>query len=139
LQKQTCPRRISEPGPWERTENLDSWRLGTSFVKYTNDPAFLSCSFCGSLHPEQFLSFVAQNWTVVPTDKNYKAYLGRPIETRPLLEGSELTIDFEEVGKFYFQHLSTEQQERFSELLNIGQMRLAYPGHFYRRPYFLID
>jgi len=137
MTKQTCPRRMTDFGPWEREENLDRWRSGTSFAKYANDPTFRNCSFCGSIDPEQFLDFVAQGWVVVPTDKDYKAYLGRPVDPHPLLEGSEVTIDFEEVGKFYFQHLTAEQQGRFVELLNSDQMRLAYPGHFYRKPYFI--
>lgn len=38
--------------------------------------------------------------------------------------------------KFYFYHLSDEQQARFVELLNAKKMKIGYPGHFYRLPYF---
>ena len=39
-------------------------------------------------------------------------------------------------GKFYFQHLSPEQQNKFIELYNAKKMKLGYPGHFYSRPFF---
>lgn len=40
------------------------------------------------------------------------------------------------VAKFYFVHLSVEQQAEFLELYNTRAMRLSYPGHLYVLPYF---
>ncbi len=42
-----------------------------------------------------------------------------------------------EQTKFYFQHLSEEQMRRFIELLNGKKLKLDFPGHFYRLPYFI--
>lgn len=40
-------------------------------------------------------------------------------------------------GKFYFQHLSQEQQIKFIDLLNAKKLNLDYPGHFYAKPFFI--
>jgi hypothetical protein len=40
-------------------------------------------------------------------------------------------------AKFYFQHLSPEQRVRFIELLNAKKLKLDFPGHFYRLPFFI--
>jgi len=39
-------------------------------------------------------------------------------------------------AKFYFQHLSKADRARFIELHNADKMTLAFPGHFYARPFF---
>lgn len=39
-------------------------------------------------------------------------------------------------AKFYFQHLSTEEQQRFIELVNAHTMKIGMPGYFYRLPFF---
>ncbi|MGW2692350.1 hypothetical protein ACWC3Y_10870 [Streptomyces sp. NPDC001296] len=39
-------------------------------------------------------------------------------------------------AKFYFQHLSEQQQDEFIELHNARRMRIGYPGHFYQPPFF---
>ncbi len=41
------------------------------------------------------------------------------------------------VAKFYYQHLSREQQEEFVGLINAGRMRIAPPGRFYVAPFFV--
>lgn len=73
---QTCPRRMNEMGPWKREENLDDWTTGRGLAGVQGDN--LSCSFCGSLHPADFLRLVGEGWIVGATDKSYKAYLARP-------------------------------------------------------------
>ena len=73
---QTCPRRMGEYGPWEHTEGRDAWTTGHGVVG--QDAVGLSCSFCGSLHPDRFMELVREGWEVGPTDKDYKAYLCRP-------------------------------------------------------------
>lgn len=40
-------------------------------------------------------------------------------------------------SKFYFEHLSDEQKQRFVDLLNKGKLTLREPGFFYRRPFFI--
>lgn len=119
--KQTCPRRMQEYGPWEREEGLDSW--STSSRRSGEQTPF--CSFCGSLHPARFLELIAEGWRVEPTDKNYKAYL------RTRQDDASLWT------KFYYQHLSGEQQQEFIDLYNSRQMVLAEPGHFYVLPFFI--
>lgn len=83
-----------------------------------------TCSYCGSLLGDAFMKQVENigQVTLVPTDKNYKVYYR-------YANGSQ--------GKFYFQHLSSEQMQRFVELLNAKQLTFAHPGHFYTRPYFI--
>lgn len=39
--------------------------------------------------------------------------------------------------KFYFQHLDDAGQKRFIDLLNGRKLNIAYPGHFYRPPFFV--
>lgn len=75
--QQTCPRRLTDFGPWERTEGLDSWTTGHGLVG--QDQVGPSCSFCGSLHPDRFMELVRDGWIVGPTDKDYKAYLESPV------------------------------------------------------------
>lgn len=77
------------------------------------------CSYCGSLHPDDVFAEIEKGGTLTPTDKNYKVYVSGG--------GS---------GKFYFQHFSPEQQQRFVDLMNDGKVKLAYPGHFYALPFF---
>lgn len=81
------------------------------------------CSFCGSLHPEDFFRLVHESATapedaernevveIEPSDKRYKCYVHQP-GIRNAMEGG---------GKFYFQHiprdengkmLVTEEQEK---------------------------
>lgn len=117
---QTCPRRIMEMGPWDRTEGQDSW-----LEEPRHEGEVLPvCSFCGSLHPGKFLELVADGWFVSPTTKNYKAYLH---EQPP---GSRRS-------KFYYLHLSPGQQIQFIELYNRGTMRIGIPGHFNPPPFFM--
>ncbi len=47
----TCPRRVREPGPWEHEEGLDNWE------KRGPDRC---CSFCGGIHPQDFLALMRQ-------------------------------------------------------------------------------
>jgi len=151
-EQQTCPRRMGEFGPWPHEEGQDAWRPGAVGP---------SCSFCGSLHPDRFMELLREGWVVGPTDKNYKAYLGKPLTAEerdqrkaawvdrmsPLgtEDGAALADMWErehahpscgQEAKFYFQHLSEAQQQEFIELHNSKAMRLAYPGYFYVRPFF---
>lgn len=40
-------------------------------------------------------------------------------------------------GKFYFQHLTVDQQKRFVDLLNEKKIKFGEPGYFYVRPFFI--
>jgi hypothetical protein len=127
-EKHKCPRRaeghLLMPGEDPDDETPDSWvALDVGVIGATGR----HCSFCGSLHPDEFMAH-AENRTAElgPTDKSYKVYL----------TGDNLGPNGD---KFYFQHLSHEQRTRFIELLNARTMRIGYPGHFYRRPFFAVS
>lgn len=94
------------------------------------------CSFCGSLHPDDFMGMVHDGVELGPTDKSYKVYLPS--------------------GKFYFQHLAEEQRREFVDLYNDrgrrqysddltftviqdggSPMAVGFPGYFYQLPFFM--
>ena len=109
---QTCPRRV-EVGR-EGETGADQWRL------WHNAYGDLArrCTWCGSMHPDDFMAAIADGREIGPTDKNYKAYVGSNHD------------------KFYFQHLSASQRHEFIRLVNDGTMNIGYPGHFYVWPFF---
>lgn len=72
----TCPRRMSEIGPWERTEGLDEYRADHGMV---GQPC--GCTFCGSMPPGDFLDAVRAGAEIGPTDKSYKLYIDLPNPT----------------------------------------------------------
>jgi hypothetical protein len=124
---QLCPRRV-EDGTTDRflsadrpRETPDVWEIREQMHKGLRAR---HCSYCGSLHPDDFMERVLAGWEVGPTDKNYKAYLRRADSGGP-------------ESKFYFQHLSVEQRHQFIDLLNAGTMHIGYPGHFYVHPFFV--
>jgi hypothetical protein len=175
-EKQTCPRRMTEFGPWKAEEGLDTWgQRGGVIGQEKIGPG---CSFCGSLHPDRFMELVREGWVVGPTDKNYKAYLGKPrtgediaarkaqwmeaqngiarairdLGAKDGKTAEQIAADLEEhwttrelpliqdgcgqEAKFYYQHLSETQRAEFIEIYNAGRMKVGYPGHFYRLPFF---
>jgi hypothetical protein len=69
----TCPRRMQEWGPWERTEGID--RYGPDHG-VTGQPS--GCTFCGSMPPDEFMTAVKAGAEVGPTDKSYKLYVSWP-------------------------------------------------------------
>lgn len=84
------------------------------------------CLFCGSLDAAEFMQRCEDGTVLLgSTDKSYKVYV------RPVKGGTPLASI-----KFYFQHLSPEQQSRFIELHN--EKRLVFEmGHgFYVTPFF---
>lgn len=164
-----CPRRGESvhqpPGP-------DEWDNRGGIIG--QEDLGLSCSYCGSLHPDTFMNLVRAGWVVGPTDKSYKVYLSEPVtdelrtekKTRwsngnigravreaalaagaSEAEADAITDDHwrtheepyvagHRSAKFYFQHLSAEQQDEFIALHNSRQMSIGYPGRFYVAPYF---
>lgn len=84
-----------------------------------------TCSYCGSMSGDVFMARLeAGTISVTPTDKSYKVYVDN--------HGGE---SFSAI-KFYFQHLTVEQQDRFIELVNAKTVHLKEPGYFYVTPYF---
>lgn len=84
-----------------------------------------TCSYCGSLSPEQLFAAIDAGHEITPTDKSYKIYV---------------VTDTARHAKFYFQHLSPEEQQRFVDLANAQGLdrglKLGFPGHFYVLPFF---
>lgn len=81
------------------------------------------------------MKYLKEGWSLGPTDKNYKAYLGEPIEPHKILDTIE--IDSRDVAKFYYQHLSEDQKREFVDLLNAKKIKIGYPGYLYSRPFFI--
>lgn len=98
---QTCPRRMQEYGPWEHGEGLDEW------IDLDGLPV---CSFCGSLHPDEFMRRVRAGDRWSWTDKRYKAYL------QP------------DYVKFYYPHLSGVQAGQLVGWLNDGTANTTRDG-----------
>lgn len=103
----TCGRRIEGFGHVDDVPNSDFFRSDDN-----------CCSYCGSMSAEEFFKRVDAGEEVTPTDKGYKAYVGN-------------------MGKFYFQHLACEGQQLFVDYINQRKFKLAHPGYFYVRPYFV--
>lgn len=117
--KQTCPRRIEQgradpDSPFAGSgEGLDDWKPGHGVIGQSR-----GCTYCGSMHPDDFMQAVRDGKEIGPTDKSYKAYVD------------------DHHGKFYFQHLGDEQRDEFIEIYNAHRMHVGYPGHFYVLPFF---
>jgi len=111
-----CPRRSHRSTP-QRSE--DTWQSRNIFQDVDLNK---SCSFCGSLHPQSFLDLIERGAELIPTDKSYKAYVA--------FNATKV--------KFYFEHLSREDINRYIELSEKGKINFGYPGFFYKKPYFLL-
>lgn len=121
-ESQRCPRRSElggEPG-------IDTWIDHGAFVSRVLGRLLgevkqhdRTCSYCGGLHPDDFIRRVQEGEEVVPTDKNYKAYVGPDHQ------------------KVYFQHFGRNQKVWVVETVNVGGMKFAAPGHFYVNPFFM--
>lgn len=105
-EKQTCPRRMGEWGPWKKERNLDYWR------KVGPDR---TCSFCGSMHPQDFMAFLQRvidegdDVRLERSDKRYKIYLHRP----------GISNAFDGAIKFYTQHLTQLDAATMSRFENL--------------------
>lgn len=87
--------------------NLDMWRVDRS------------CSYCGSMHPDDFMRYCEEGKRLGSTDKNYKVY-----------------VDDDKRIKFYFYHLDETQMQRFIELHNAKKLNFGdYP--LYVMPFFM--
>lgn len=78
---------------------------------------------------EGYTQVTAENIDTLPLDEHQrKSNMGWWVKVDPRPAQAH--------GKFYFQHLDTEQRKRFIELLNAKAIKLGMPGHFYVAPYF---
>lgn len=75
------------------------------------------CSYCGSMHPDDFMQAVRDGVEIGPTDKSYKMYVDHMH------------------GKFYTAHLDAEQQAEFLQLAQEQKVNWGYPGYPYSRIY----
>lgn len=122
----TCPRRAEDgtdrdDSPFAYAgSNRDTYTAGHGIVGQGR-----GCSYCGSMHPDDFLEALREGALLGPTDKNYKAYVAGYRNNGP------------NGGKFYYQHLSEEQRAEFIALLNDRKVAFDYPGHFTVLPYFI--
>lgn len=86
-----CPRRDEHGLMGEHPFKIpakDHWREPTKMRPHR------TCSFCGSLHPMDFMVAMLNGALVTPTDKDYKAYIDLP---HPDPEGSKLisVVDYQ--------------------------------------------
>lgn len=116
--KFTCPRRAENGMERDDTPFLHAGSNKDTWGKRSDGR--LHCGYCGSVKPEEFMEYLAAGGELGVTDKNYKAYLGDA--------GS---------GKFYYQHLSMEQQREFIDMINRHEVHFGYPGFFTVLPYFV--
>jgi hypothetical protein len=124
-----------------------------------------SCHYCGSLNPNTFMERLeAGDVELGSTDKNYKVYVHNAggeafkqtyrdcprdkelvgeVGNKYMVSSCEgpdtcthwVTRDTSQT-KFYFQHLSVEQQSRFINLLNEKRIKFAGGFSFYVLPFF---
>jgi hypothetical protein len=85
----------------------DHWRTGGGLVE--QGAVGVSCSHCGSLHPDALMARLADGWTLEGSDKPYKWYLRND--------------DGRTVAKFYTVHLRRDQAELLLTNLGNGQVR----------------
>lgn len=111
----SCPRRLELGG--KPLGLPDKWLKEAREYKI--------CNYCGSLHPDNFMEMVEKGYVIGPTDKNYKVYVDKMVDERLC-----------RVGKFYFQHLSMPQRQKFVELYNDSKIVFDSPGYLYVPPYF---
>lgn len=111
---QTCPRRAET---LSSSTGEDTWDLREQFHKGLQAR---HCSWCGSLHPDDFMEMVKSGTPIGSTDKTYKVYVGDPMAT-----------------KFYFPHLSIEQRKEFVDLHNDQKLVFDRGGKFYVLPFFM--
>lgn len=101
LEPQTCPTRLSQVGPWDRALNEDTWRddnwprtkdageialqeylaqnpgsvASNNWFRWSWMPRV--CSFCGSVHPDDFFRLIREKWEI-EWAKGYKIYVHPP-------------------------------------------------------------
>lgn len=79
-----------------------------------------SCLFCGSISPSELFTLVLSGVSLIPTDNSY-----------------EVSINDGDRRKFFFEHFSNSDIDRFIELYNNRTIQLTHPGYFYVLPFFM--
>lgn len=136
-----CPRRAEDHVPFSNYVDYDDWGRDNT------------CSYCGSLNPDVLMERAEiGDIEFGPTDKHYKVYVKnrggaifkhiyRDCPTIAVCKGPETCTHWvaekRDETKFYFQHLSPDQQKRFIQLLNEHKLKIGMPGHFYVLPFFI--
>ncbi len=65
-------------------------------------------------------------------EKLFALFNGGLVTRQHYGKGSEMRQE-----KFYFQHFSEAQCREFVALLNAKKLVIGFPGHFYRKPFFI--
>ncbi len=107
-EKQTCGRRMTEVGPWDRKEDLDTWEMRGKDK---------CCSFCGSLHPDRVLELVREHGISIigTTTKGYKWYVHQPNVPNASFGGI----------KYYRQHDTQEFLDELNKLIDAEKVAKA--------------
>ena len=105
-----CPDRKNYTGP-NSPDGTDQWRVMPNGDR--------TCSFCGSLHPDDFLALCklageeGADVRIVPTDKDYKVYVHRN-NVANAIEGGM---------KFYKWHVVAPVTEKQSSICALAMQR----------------
>lgn len=139
-----CPRRAENPH--------------TTVTEFENKPDDGTCDYCGSLMPDEFMRRLEDGDIALgATTKNYKVYVlnnggekfrmsyridepSKPGEImKDPMDQSHWKWETKETDrtKFYFQHLSVDQQNRFIELMNAGSLTFEMGMGFSPLPFFV--
>lgn len=156
---------LSQVPPERRTDHWRTGGSFANAPAIVKGVTLRTCSYCGCLDPEIFLFLIEQGCVVGPTDKNYKLYLGQHYTEEELAERKArfLAGDFartlreqagdaaveahwekdradlysskQDLGKFYTQHFSPDQADRFRARWKEGKIAWGYPGGPYAKLY----
>ena len=88
-----------------------------------DDPVWVkdrTCSYCGSLHPDDFMQAVRDGKQLTSTSKNYK-------------------VNLDNNKKFYFGHLSKDQMQEFTQLYKDNLIKFSGESSFYCLPFFMVQ
>lgn len=126
----SCPRRFIAGAQENDGWDTNRWEVrGPSDTSTYFPPQFVAprtCSYCGSVHPEDALKLMSQGWEVESaTGKSYKRYLHPPGHGMYLMRifgvpNVREPKDYREPTppvKLYVMHMTPEQIDRFNSIL----------------------
>lgn len=125
----SCPRRFmagaQEADGWDtnRWEPRNRPDDATFFPPQFTPPR--TCSYCGSVHPEDAIALMEKGWEVETSSKSYKRYMHPPGYVRQQLRLFEVPGMKEPKGyreptppmKLYVMHMTPDQIDRFNSIL----------------------
>ena len=88
-----------------------------------------TCTHCGSISPEYFFEAIEAGLELVPEAKSYKV----------IIHHHDAFYIPKDHYFFMFQHFSKEDKLKFIQLLNMDELKISDPGHFYILPFFVTD